>query len=423
MTTNGWASAAKRLAERIWFRLSLFACLAIALALVARLVGEMVPGSVTIDFGQDSVAGILQILATSMLAVTTFSLTAMISAYASASAGTTPRATQLLIADPTSQNALSTFLGSFVFAIVGIVALSTSYYGDSGRTVLYVGTLIVIAVIVGTLTRWIHHLTKFGRMADVIDRIEAAANDAALEHARRPHLGGLKPVDIPAAARPIAADRPGCVTGIDMAALSSIAEEGRLTVHVQTVPGATVGLGGCLTLVEGMVDTDTVERLRSAFRIERHRTYEQDPRLGYVALAEIASRALSTSTNDPGSAVEALNAIQRVMTTMLTTEADGGVDFPRVHVPRVTLDDLVEDALRPVARDGAPLIEIGLRVQRVIGDLITVVDDSQAATLREASKRAERRACAGLTDEGDRELLRSGAAEARGRSAGAAHRP
>ena len=423
MNVQGWASAAKRLTERIWFRLVLFGIIAIALALVARLVGTMVPGSITIDFGQDSVSGILQILATSMLAVTTFSLTAMISAYASASAGTTPRATQLLIADPTSQNALSTFLGSFVFSIVGIVALSTSYYGESGRTVLYVGTLVVIAVIVGTLMRWIHHLTRFGRMADVIDRIEAAATDAALEHARRPHLGGLAPVDVPAAARTITADGPGCVTGIDMGTLSTVAEDRRLTVHIQTLPGTTVGLGGCLAMVEGMADAETVGRLRGAFRVEAHRTYEQDPRLGYVALAEIASRALSSSTNDPGSAVEALNAIQRVMTTMLVTESSEEVDFPRVHVPRVTLDDLVEDALRPVARDGASMIEIGLRIQRVIGDLITVVDADHAATLRQASERAERRACNGLTDEGDRDALRSAAASAREREAGSATRP
>ena len=423
MRGKGWASAAKRLAQRIWFRLTVFGVLAIGLALLARLAGELVPGSVTIDFGQDSVAGILQILATSMLAVTTFSLTAMISAYASASAGTTPRATQLLIADQTSQNALSTFLGSFVFAIVGIAALSTGYYGESGRTVLYVGTLVVIVIIVVTLMRWIHHLTTFGRTADVIDRVEAAATAAALAHARRPHLGGLEPVEIPAAARPIAATSAGCVTGIEMASLASIAQSARLTVHVQALPGVTVGLGGPLALIEGTADDEVVNHLREAFRIEAHRTYEQDPRLGYVALAEIASRALSTSTNDPGSAVEALNAIQRVMTTMLTTDAEEDVEHPGVHVPRVTLDDLIEDALRPVARDGAPLIEIGLRIQRVIGDLITVVGEREADILREASSRAERRACAGLVDEGDQALLREAAATARGREAGSATGP
>ncbi|GIG54535.1 DUF2254 domain-containing protein [Demequina activiva] len=424
MSTNGWMSAVGRVTERIWFRLTLFGVVAILLALLARLVGELVPGSITIDFGQDSVSGILQILATSMLAVTTFSLTAMISAYASASAGTTPRATQLLIADRTSQNALSTFLGSFVFAIVGIVALSTSYYGESGRTVLYVGTLVVIALIVVTLMRWIHHLTEFGRMADVIDRVERAATDAACEHARSPHLGGAPPVEIPAAARPLAASRAGCVTGIDMAELATICDSARLTVHVHALPGAAVGLGRPLATVEGTADEATVERLRGVFRIEDHRTYEQDPRLGYVALAEIGSRALSPSTNDPGSAIEALNAIQRVLTRMLTTTTtDAEVRHPRVHVPTVTLEDIVEDALRPLARDGAAVVEVGLRIQRVIGDIIGIVSADDASVLRKASTRAERRAVGGLADAGDQELVTAAALEVRAREAGSALHP
>ena len=420
MMRNRWLVELARLGSSMWLRASAFAVMAVVLALVAGLATRWLPDVTGVELGQDAVQPILQILATSMLAVTTFSLTAMISAYASASAGTTPRATQLLIADPTSQNALATFLGSFVFAIVGIVALSTGYYGEQGRVVLYGGTLVVIVIIVVTLTRWIHHLTGFGRMADVLDRVEEAATATACAHARRPHLGGVAPVDVPAAAREVRADAPGCVTGIAMDELTAVAREHGLTIHVRVLPGVTVGWGGPLAWVEGALDDAVAARVRRAFRIEAHRTFEQDPRLGFVALAEIGSRALSQSTNDPGSAIEALNAVGRVLTRMLTAEVDPEVAHPRVHVPAVSLDDIIEDALRPVARDGAGVVEIGLRLQRVVGEVIAVASEEEAEALRAASRRAEERAHAGLVDAGDAELVARAARDARSTSAGSA---
>ena len=95
MTVSGWRTFLRRLVRKIWFRLALFATVALALALVARLIGPLLPDSFAPELGQGSVRTLLQILASSMLVVTTFSLTAMVSAYASAAVLGTPRATQL----------------------------------------------------------------------------------------------------------------------------------------------------------------------------------------------------------------------------------------------------------------------------------------------------------------------------------------
>ncbi|WP_061965798.1 DUF2254 domain-containing protein [Demequina aurantiaca] len=410
---SNWRTVLARLPQRIWFRLAVFTVIAVALALFAGIAGPYLPDAVSVEFGQDSVENILQILATSMLAVTTFSLTAMVSAYASAAARGTPRATQLLIADRTSQNALSSFLGSFVFAIVGIVALSTGYYGEQGRVILYFGTLVVIAVVVGTLMQWISHLTGFGRMADVIDRVEMAASDAACEYARHPRLGGAADVDIPGGAIAVASTRVGCLTGISMSVLQSVAEEANLRLHVATMPGVAVDYGTVLAFVEGSLTDESRERITGAFRVENHRTYEQDPRLGFVALAEIASRALSPSTNDPGTAVEVLNAIQRVFTQVLTTDAIAEVKYSRVHVPVTAFADLVEDAFRPIARDGAPMVEVDLRLQSVLEALVRIASPAEREALVATSHDAETRAIAALSAAADADLVRKQSAQAR----------
>ena len=173
-----WSWIVTRIVRQVWFRAALISLCSVALAILAGIVTPYLPYDFDVQIGQDSVGTILQIMASSMLAVTTFSLTAMVSAYASATQLGTPRATQLMLGDSTSQNALSTFLGAFVFSMVGIVGLKTSAYGSDGRIILFAATVVIILLVVVTLLRWIGHITGFGRMADVIDRVETAATTA-----------------------------------------------------------------------------------------------------------------------------------------------------------------------------------------------------------------------------------------------------
>lgn len=168
-----WRWVARLLLRRIWFRAALFSLSSVALALLAAFVAPFIPYDISTKIGSDAVDNILGILASSMLAVMTFSLTAMVSAYSAARGAITPRATQLLVEDSTAQNALSTFIGAFLFSIVGICALSTGIHGKSGRVILFIGTILVIVII--TLLRWIGHLSSFGQVGNTIDRVEKVA--------------------------------------------------------------------------------------------------------------------------------------------------------------------------------------------------------------------------------------------------------
>lgn len=78
----------------------------------------------------------------------------------------TPRATALLQEDPTTQNVLATFLGAFLFGLLGLIGAKAELYDGSGQVVLYVMTVGVVALVIVALIRWIDHLMNFGRMAD-----------------------------------------------------------------------------------------------------------------------------------------------------------------------------------------------------------------------------------------------------------------
>lgn len=168
--TSRWAWFFAKVARRIWFRATLFSILAVATALIAIVVSPFIPSDLPTKIGADAVDNILGIIASSMLTVTTFSLSTMVSAYSAATSNVTPRATKLVMEDSTTQNVLATFVGSFLFSLVGIIALSTGAYGDRGRVVLFVVTIAVIVLIVVTLLRWIDHLSRLGRVTETTAR-------------------------------------------------------------------------------------------------------------------------------------------------------------------------------------------------------------------------------------------------------------
>ncbi len=398
-----WSWVLSRVVRQIWFRAAVISTLSIALAVAAALIGPYLPYEFGGEVGQDSVGTILQIMASSMLAVTTFSLTAMVSAYSSATQLATPRATQLMISDPTSQNALSTFLGAFVFSVVGIIGLQTSAYGEEGRIILFGGTVLVVAVVVVTLLRWIAHITAFGRMADVIDRVEDAATKTMTAFAAAPFMGARPPVTIPDDAASLNCETVGYVAHIDIAALGKCATDAGITIHVVALPGTLVHPNRALLRIEGAADDVVQDTLRRAFTVERHRSFDQDPRLGLIALSEIGSRALSPAVNDPGTAIEVLNALHRVLQCLPPERPSPEVLAERasVYVPSHDVATMLVDAFRPIARDGASSVEVMIRLTKTLAALAAQLPQARAKIHGFADGVAHRAARA-IEEDGDR---------------------
>ncbi|OTP65306.1 DUF2254 domain-containing protein [Caballeronia sordidicola] len=398
-----WRWIWRRLAKRLWFRASLFSILGVLTALLALAIKQYIPGGLSTKIGSDAVDNILGIIASSMLAVTTFSLSTMVSAYGSATSNVTPRATPLLVEDSTTQNALATFVGSFLFSLVGIIALSTGAYGDQGRVVMFTVTIGVIALIVYTLLRWIDHLARLGRLGETTDRVENAATQALKDRLKHPNLGGESMSTkalIPTSARLVFAADIGYVQHVDMPSLASLtkADKDSTTgpaIYVFAVPGSFIEPSKPLAATTH-VDESGDAKIAAAFTIGVRRSFDQDPRFGVCVLTEIASRALSPAVNDPGTAIDVLGRGVRLLSILAKFDeaaANNDGRFKRVYVPDISIDDLFDDFFTPIARDGASLVEVCIRLQKALASLARVDDPrfSRAAKLhaRLALKRAE----------------------------------
>ncbi len=397
-----------QLGRRLWLRATFFCLIGIATALLGVLLKDHLPAGLSYRIGANSVDGILTIIASSMLAVTTFSLSIMVSAYTAASSSATPRVTELLLSDSTSQNALSVFIGAFLFSLAGIITLKIGIYGDNGRLVLFVVTIAVVLSIVMMLLRWISHLSHLGRIGHTIDMVESQTRATFKRYLDRPLMGCLPlPQVLPARAAPLPCDRVGYIENIDTGHLQKVAQAQGIDIFLMARPGSFSDGVHPVIYTSTPVDENTAGAILSAIAIDGARSFTQDPRYCMIVLSEISSRALSPAVNDPGTAIDVIGTQLRLLTplaqTPQITEAEDTYD--NVYAPAIDMQDIVNDAFMATARDGAALFEVCMRLQKALAVLAQSKNADLAQSARNAAKDALALATQAIVLDGQRDAI------------------
>ncbi|WP_149142589.1 DUF2254 domain-containing protein [Gemmobacter caeruleus] len=406
-----WKWNLSQFRRRIWVPIAAYAALGVATSIATWALKPLVPPDLPAKIGADAVATILEILASSMLAVTTFSLSIMTSAFGATASGATPRAITLLKDDRVTQRVLATFVGAFLFSLSGLIGLQTGIYEDRGRFILFLVTLAVLAAVVFQLVRWIGHLADYGRLTDTIARVETATREALAQRMAHPYLGGHPLSDSLAqdlAQRPAIRPRDtGYVQMIDMESLHALMESHKTDLAVTVLPGAFVhpGMAVAHLLGPGDLPEDLAPEILRRFVIAPTRSFDQDPRFGVLTLTEIAARALSPAVNDPGTAIDILGRQMRILTDWRERE-DATAQWSRLFVAPLRLSDLMTDAFASIGRDGAAMVEVQIRLHKMLAGLAAL----SPGLFRDAALRQSDRALAlaevALTLEEDRAVLR-----------------
>lgn len=404
---------ARSILHSLWFTPAAYALLALGLLIIAPVLAPFLPEPALDLIGLDGIYDLLNVLANTLLAVAIFSLGIMVSSMQAAAEAATPRARPLMSEDRTAQNAISTFIGGFIFSVVGMIGLSTEYYSEAARLILFFVTCLVVLAVIVALIRWIGRLSNIGDVTEVINIVETATRAAFDDVARSPHFGGVPSPAALSGPFPIMADALGFVQVIDPDSLGRVAHDTQTDLHLAVRPGSYVDPSRALVYATRDLDAAACETVRAAFVIGAARTFQTDPRFGLTALSEIASRALSPGVNDPGTAIRVIGTSVRILAGWSAARhaAEPQVDHPRLHVPAVSIDDVMGDAFRWIARDGAALLEVQIRVQKGLATLAAIDPDLFGAAARAQSQEALARAEQALVLPDDIAVLRAIAAE------------
>lgn len=373
-----WLIAVKKPANQLWLVPAYWAIFAVIFAFIARFFGDMLQAGILPDIERSTLDGLLSIVASSMLSVSTFSLSIMVSAFSSAANGATPRAMNLVMADDNTRTAIASFIAAFIYAVIAKTALGMEYYGQNGRFILFVGTIAVLVYLIVTLIRWVFTLSQLGSLGNTLHKISAKTESALDHYYTAPDMGAAWKGSLQQPVRPIYAKQPGYLTHIDMASLQKLAEEHETYVSIIVRPGKLLTpntVMACLSAGQG--DADLAEKFAGCFVINQERTYEQDPQWGLNVLSEAAQRALSPGINDPGTAISVMVMILRLLTKPHPECEE--TQYDRLSIIAADSNQWVQQTFLPIARDGAGAAEVGLTMQKVLAGIAANSQDPHIA--------------------------------------------
>lgn len=377
--------------RKLWLRVTLYAVLSLVVAGAGAFLGDLVPESFADRFDEDSVTPVLTILASAMLAVSTFSLNVMVSAHRAAAQNATPRIHRLLLDDTTTQSVLATFIGAFVFALTTITLLQAGAYPQRSMTLLMAVTALVVVLIIAAMLRWIDHLSTLGSLDETLLKLAGHTRTGLTQIARQPAMQGMPLTDemvLPSTLIPVPAPRTGFIGIVDVARINACLSEDTCA-YMSAVPGKHVLKGTPLLYVTSPLSEAAEARMGQAFDIGRLRSFEQDPTFGLTAISEVASKALSPGINDSGTAIQALSHLKDLLWHFANIAPDSGpAQFPRVFFPPLACATLVEAAFAGVARDGAGAIEVAEALRQTLLELAQSPNEALNSAARSMAERA-----------------------------------
>lgn len=384
----------KRVASKLWVKPTLMSLAAIGWVAFAYFAQQFSRGDWPIDIDRDTLMNLFGILASTMLTVATFSVSAMAAAYASVASSASPRATRIVMSDRQVQSTLGAFLATFIYAVIAITALSAVVFGASGRFLLFCGFVGLVGWVLVSFLRWVDRVSRLGRLGDTIERVSSAAREVFEDPTRLGCFGARAAPARRAAGTPIHARRFGYVQHLDLERLQAIAEEldGEITLDVR--PGSFLVRGARLATLSCKNDPpeELEQRVSDAISVGADRWIDTDPRFALILLGEIADRALSPAVNDPGTAIAILTVDVELLAQWARHDLDGStqqeVKFDRISIPPLAVEDLVQDAFTPLIRDGAGIFEVGIRLQKTLWALTQVGHDGLARAARQSAAMA-----------------------------------
>ncbi len=363
----------KRLRERFWFVPATICVLAVLLAELLMALDEVVnietfPGwlnAIIYRVGESGSRDILGGIAAASLGVagTTFSITMAVLALTSSSYG--PRLVRNFMADRGNQIVLGVYVATFLYCL--LVLRSVRTLGDptvEGGTVfvphLAVNVAVLLAMLnVAVLVYFIHHIsdsiqisTLAGSLrSDLRSTVDRLFPEDIGDHGAEVPAVELLPANLETHGSPIAAGRPGYVQSVHSENLFELAQEHDVLLALQVRPGQYVLEDTVVLLVHAPGRPDAREAVesgvRGAFQIANSRSPYQDVQFAVQQLTEMAVRALSPGTNDPFTAMNALDDLSTGLALLVSrpTPSPARLDEDgrlRVHAPGFEHNELVD---------------------------------------------------------------------------------
>lgn len=399
-----WREWLRSIFTSFWFIPAMFTALAVLAALLlvhldTTFDGQALP--ILFPGGPDGARAVLGAITSSMISFTAlvFSITVVVLQLTSSQFS--PRILRTFLRDRVSQVSLGVFVATFVYAMTVLRSVRGETTDDVfvprvATTVSFVLVVTSVAVFIW----YIQHIANAIRAANVLEAVGSETRN--LIDVRYPHDAAY--VEPPAGTNFVAtvrANRPGVVTGVDVARLVRLAREHDCLLELVPHIGGFLPEDAPVFVVRSAGETQSVDDvlhrkvLRGGVTFAVERTMEQDVAYGFRQLSDVAERVLSPSTNDHTTAIQAIDQLHDLLRRLATRplpdrvhcDEDGHV---RLVVREVGFAHYVDIAVEQVATWSQNSPRVLARLADLVDDTLTVVRPEHRRALEEQRARLAR---------------------------------
>ena len=387
----------KRIRDAFWFIPALCCAVAVLLSEAMISVDRAIDGAdlgplagLVNRVGEAGSRDLLGAIASSTLAVaaTSFSITIAVLATASSTYG--PRLVRNFMADRGNQIVLGVFSATFLYSL--LVLRSIRALGDTDAVFvphLAVNLAVLLGVLsIGVLVYFINHIadsvqvwTLAGRVrSDLLDAVERLYPEGVGRDARELEDDAASaeiPGGLDADGASVASREIGYVQQVSEDRLLAAAQRHDALVVLRVRPGGHVAEGTTLATLwpPERVDDELADEVRACVLTGSARTPEQDIAFSVQVLEEMAVRALSPGTNDPYTAINALDELSAGFARLVGRSIPSRYRYDdrgrlRVIVERdepAELLELVFDAMRTYAKQHPTVLRRTLLLAEQVG--------------------------------------------------------
>lgn len=395
------AALRHRLSESLLAIPAMFVVGALGLSVLTRELGESLaraPGADLLFRGSHETARtILSSIASATITLTAlvFSITMLILQLTSSRYS--PRLLRTFLKDRNSQLTLGVFVGTFTFALASLRTIAADESDSPGFSVSVAVLLALVTVFV--FIQYIDHTAKQIRITAIMESIAKETRNAIEKvFPEEPEPAVARPLLDGPLVRTIAAPKPGILVDLSVARLVAAAARADAQIEVTAPIGRFIPEGAPLLRIRSLSDDGDVD-LGSEITIQRERTIARDALYGLRQLVDIAERSLSPSTNDPTTAVQAIDEIHDLLRRVARRPFPTGQHLDdggqlRLVVPQRTWEEFVDLSVDEILLYGSQSLQITSRLADMLDDLISIAPPDRRPPLqrkRDAVEQARRR--------------------------------
>ncbi|MFF7362137.1 DUF2254 family protein [Streptomyces sp. NPDC008125] len=310
-----------------------------------------------------------------------------------ASGQLTPRIVRIFVRSRITKLTLTVFLATFVFSLLVLTSYESETEIPRLTSVPVLQSLLTLAMVALSLLLFITYVSSTLRLLQVGPVVDRIARDSlrALEHQpeeenREAAAGSPGPPTLPPETGRVAyGGRAGVLRDVDVTLLVRAARRRGAVLRLLPRMGDFLVPGMPLLAVHGGAGSGSVPGDAVSVGVER--TLRHDPSFGLRQLTDIALHALSSSVNDPTTAVQCLDRTvqflaayaDRPLGTVRHRDHRGEVRLVLETPDWTDLVDLAFEEVRRCVPEAGP--QVVRRLLACLDDLLLFVPEERAAPL------------------------------------------